>query len=492
MPQKRHLAFAPHAARPAAAGVRANWSSILPRRNTALVRGVFSFAAAGLDIAAVMIAAVASGTLYHLALFNEYGPFDTFVQLGFVITLLVLAPNAVRDEYAISKYLVAKGHFGRLFMVWNIAFLTALAFGFMTKTSAIFSRGSAAAFYVLGLAMLVGSRALLVRAVRRAGQRGSVSARRIFLVGHEEDLQAFTARYQPWRLGIQVVASAVLRQEPEFLDDDLALAAASARMLRPDDVFILVPWTRNHVVEKAVDAFLRVPAAIHLGPERALERFQDAHISKIGPINSLHLVRRPLTMMEIVEKRVFDVAVAGVALVALAPLFALVALAIRLESKGPAFFLQRRYGFNHEPFRIVKFRSMSVAEDGRDFQQAQARDARFTRVGRWLRRTNLDELPQLLNVLRGDMSLVGPRPHALAHDQLFEDKIALYARRHNVMPGITGWAQVSGFRGDTATVEKMQGRVAHDLHYIDNWSFWLDLRILWLTLFSRRAYRNAL
>jgi lipopolysaccharide/colanic/teichoic acid biosynthesis glycosyltransferase len=169
-----------------------------------------------------------------------------------------------------------------------------------------------------------------------------------------------------------------------------------------------------------------------------------------------------------------------------------VALLIRRDSRGPALFLQRRYGFNQQPFRILKFRTMETAEDGDVIVQATRDDARVTRVGRWLRCWSIDELPQLLNVIKGDMSLVGPRPHALSHNREYEQKISRYARRHNVKPGITGWAQVHGLRGETDTDEKMRKRVEHDLYYIDNWSLWLDVRILFLTLFSRNSHRNAL
>jgi len=205
----------------------------------------------------------------------------------------------------------------------------------------------------------------------------------------------------------------------------------------------------------------------------------------------LHLVQRPLSSSEVLAKRAVDLVLASVALVALSPLLAAVALAIKLDSRGPVFFLQRRYGFNQEAFRIFKFRSMTTLEDGRAVHQVRSGDRRVTRVGRFLRRTNIDELPQLLNVLKGDMSLVGPRPHALAHDQAFKRDIALYARRHNVRPGITGWAQVNGWRGETDTPEKVLGRVEHDLYYIDNWSLLFDFNILVRTLLSRKAYRNA-
>ena len=153
--------------------------------------------------------------------------------------------------------------------------------------------------------------------------------------------------------------------------------------------------------------------------------------------------------------------------------------------------MQRRYGFNQKPFRIIKFRTMRALDDGAVVAQATRDDPRLTRIGRWLRRWNIDEIPQLFNVLTGDMSLVGPRPHALSHDHEFERRISLYARRHNVKPGITGWAQINGFRGEIDNEEKLRKRVEYDLFYIDNWSLWLDLKIIARTVLSPTAYRNA-
>jgi exopolysaccharide biosynthesis polyprenyl glycosylphosphotransferase len=178
------------------------------------------------------------------------------------------------------------------------------------------------------------------------------------------------------------------------------------------------------------------------------------------------------------------------AVVALSPLLLLVACLIKLDGPGPVFFLQRRYGYNQRTFRIVKFRTMMVMEDGSDIKQATRGDGRITRIGRWMRRWNIDELPQLFNVLRGDMSLVGPRPHALSHNQAYEKQIRLYARRHNVKPGITGWAQVHGYRGETDNA-RMLKRVEYDLYYIENWSLLLDVQILMRTLTSAHSYRNA-
>ncbi len=206
---------------------------------------------------------------------------------------------------------------------------------------------------------------------------------------------------------------------------------------------------------------------------------------------SLQLKRLPLSQVEVVQKRLFDLLFGSLALLALTPLILIVAILIKLDGPGPVFFVQRRYGFNQQPFRIIKFRTMRTLEDGTVVPQTTRDDPRLTGIGRWLRRWNIDEIPQLFNVLTGDMSLVGPRPHALSHDHDYERRISLYARRHNVKPGITGWAQINGYRGEIDTEEKIRKRVEYDLVYIDNWSLWFDLKIIARTLLSPAAYRNA-
>jgi putative colanic acid biosynthesis UDP-glucose lipid carrier transferase len=189
-------------------------------------------------------------------------------------------------------------------------------------------------------------------------------------------------------------------------------------------------------------------------------------------------------------KRTLDLIAAATSLLLLSPLFLLVAIAIKLDTPGPVFFRQRRLGQNSSVFWIYKFRSMTVAEDGPVILQATKNDERVTRVGRIIRATSIDELPQLINVLIGQMSLVGPRPHALAHDHEFDQSFDLFSRRRRVKPGMTGWAQVNGFRGETKTLEDVRGRMELDLYYIDHWSIWLDIEIMVRTLFviTRGAY----
>jgi Undecaprenyl-phosphate glucose phosphotransferase len=462
-----------------------------PSQNTTLVRVSFSFLAAALDFLSILLATVVSQLSYNIAAYQWYDLSAPTLKLSLIAAATFLLANAARHEYTFANYVGPRGHAWRCFSLWSVVSLLALAIGFLAKATEEASRAAFLLSSTLAFIALVAQRAMLSHLVRSSAATGGVSARRIFLVGFEKEIKTFSARYKPWTCGMSVVATVALRESEQTLGDDLALAAASARMLRPDDVFILAPWSRADVIDECVEAFLRVPARLHLGPERVLDRFSNAQVDKVGAISSLNLSGHPLDLFEMGAKRVFDIVVSGLALVALSPALLICALVIRLESKGSALFYQRRYGFNRETFRIVKFRTMTTMEDGRHVRQATVNDPRVTRVGRFLRRYNIDELPQLFNVLRGEMSLVGPRPHAVAHDQLFEQRIALYARRHNVKPGMTGWAQVNGLRGEIDSPEKIRQRIEHDLYYIDNCSLIFDLWILFLTVFSRKAYRNA-
>ena len=217
----------------------------------------------------------------------------------------------------------------------------------------------------------------------------------------------------------------------------------------------------------------------------------SSKFAEVGLVPTIQLLQQPLSLLDRAIKRTFDLAVATIGLLLLCPLFTLVAVVIKLKSRGPAIFRQARHGFNNETIRVFKFRTMRTIDTDTGFKQAIKDDPRITAFGKILRRTNIDELPQLVNVLFGEMSLVGPRPHPIALNLQFEDKLAPLFRRHNVKPGITGWAQVNGCRGETDTLEKMQNRLRHDLYYIDHWSFLLDLQIIMMTLVSKKAYSNA-
>jgi Undecaprenyl-phosphate glucose phosphotransferase len=262
-------------------------------------------------------------------------------------------------------------------------------------------------------------------------------------------------------------------------------------LLRTDDIILLPDQEPLSTITNLAKALSELPADIHVMPLGSIELLAASRIVEFGNMATMRVFQSPLSPVDRVSKRIFDLFCAIVGLLLLSPLLVLVPIAIRLDSPGPALFRQTRHGYNNEPIRVFKFRTMSVIEDGDNFRAAVRDDRRVTRLGRILRRTNIDELPQLFNVLVGDMSIVGPRPHATAHNNVFEGLISSFGRRHNVKPGITGWAQVNGYRGEADTIEKMGRRVEYDLYYIDHWSFMFDIEIILMTLISKASYANA-
>lgn len=464
-----------------------------------LGRTGFAISAWLLESLAVVGLSVATGAGYHLAAYGTAGDIESYVQFGVIAALAYTLPFVFRDEYAIHDYMESSRSPRRITWTWTFAFVFLGVIGFLTKTTGMLSRGWLALLYLSGPLTLITVTEVIRSILERGIDTGRVRPRRLMLVGSKAEVERIEHLLSSAHSGARVVTNArVDLNDPALaMLDDKQLqevfedAVREARQARIDDVVLFADWSNHRMMEAAVSAFSVLPTALHLGASDLIGRFRKAHIWRFSDLTTVSLTVPPLSAFDAALKRTFDIIVSILALLLLAPLFALIALAIKFESKGPVFFRQRRRGFNHEEFRIWKFRTMSTLDDGEMIRQAQRGDERVTRVGRYLRRLNFDELPQLLNVLKGEMSLVGPRPHAVAHDRHYEDRILTYPKRLNVKPGITGWAQVQGFRGATNDDEDMEMRLKHDLYYIDNWSLGLDLYILLLTVVSPKAYRNA-
>ena len=243
-------------------------------------------------------------------------------------------------------------------------------------------------------------------------------------------------------------------------------------------VYIALPLANVPRLSELINALRDTTASVYFVPDAFAFDLIQGRFAEVNGMPVLSVCETPFHGTDAVLKRLMDVALGGCALLLALPVIVLIAVGVKLSSRGPVFFRQRRYGLNGEEITVYKFRSMTVCEDGAVVTQATARDHRVTAIGRFIRRTSLDELPQLFNVLQGTMSLVGPRPHAVAHNEKYRRLINGYMVRHKVRPGITGLAQVHGLRGETETVEKMAERVRYDLEYLRNWSPWLDIRIL--------------
>lgn len=454
---------------------------------------LFSILAFLIEVFVIIFASIISGIIYHQFVYEHSGEFIHYLTAGILMANFYVMPRLFKKKYTVANYINDKNRFFNISLIWSYAFLCATAIAFITKTGDIFSRGAILSFYFIGLFLIQLADFFILKSLMIDLRKGNITARRIFLIGTPEYLRRFSSFYNEKTLGLQIVGISEIDDlgAMQSIDNDIQHVVSTVRRCAPDDVFILAPWSDTTFIDRCVQALMQLPASIHLGPDQIMQKFSNPEVFRFGKLMSLNLARPPLSRLEVLLKRFFDFFVAIIGIILLSPVFIITAIAIKLDSKGPVFFFQRRYGFNQNPFKIVKFRSMRTLEDGAIIRQAIHNDPRITRVGRFLRKTNIDELPQLLNVLIGNMSLVGPRPHAMAHDHEYEEKIKLYARRHNVKPGITGWAQVNGYRGETDTDDKMHGRVRHDLQYIDNWSMFLDIIILFLTFFSKRAFQNA-
>ncbi len=272
-------------------------------------------------------------------------------------------------------------------------------------------------------------------------------------------------------------------------------SSPSAARTRVDLLIVSLPLYAESRLLQVFKKLWVLPVDIRLSAHTAKLRFRPRAYSYIGGVPFIDVSDRPIADWDQLQKWLFDKVIGALALIALVPVMALVALAIKLDSKGPVLFRQKRYGFNNELVEVFKFRSMYAEQsDANAVKLVTKGDPRVTPVGRFIRKTSLDELPQLFNVIMGSLSLVGPRPHALqakADNELYQDVVDGYFARHKVKPGLTGWAQVNGWRGETDTREKIQKRVEHDLYYIENWSVFLDLYILVMTPFALFKAENA-
>ena len=442
---------------------------------------------AAIEVAAITAVSTITGAIWHQIAYGNAGDVQSFVDVGVLSGLLYTLPFLFGTEYRADNFLAGRRTLARILNVWTYAFFALAALAFLTKTTGSASRGGLALFFVLGGATVVATDAMLRRGLRSLVDHGIVSPRRLLVMGSSSSIAQFVEQHSVAETGVEVTATVSLPSRDAgdaarpTLDDRLDWALDKSRTIGINDVLILLDDAEKAGVgARIADRFMDLPVAVHLGQLSIATQFPRLQSARIGKAPTLSLRSAPLDPFQLVIKRAFDVTLALVGLLMLAPVFFIVGILIKLDSRGPVFFRQRRRGFNQREFAIWKFRTMTTMDD-----------PRVTRVGRVLRRLNIDELPQLINVVLGDMSLVGPRPHAVAHDQHYERIIRRYVRRLNVKPGITGWAQVNGYRGLTETDYAMRSRITHDLYYIDNWSIALDIYIILLTVLSPKAFRNA-
>ena len=440
--------------------------------------------AAGADGCALILAGVLGFSSYQFYLNGTPSHLDDGFGVGVISSILFIILSHSRGFYQLQAVLSPAIYIKYTYLIIAITLLALINFMFLLKVGAEYSRGSVISFGILAFALIPLGRLALAYFSAIGIKTGAIAGRRAVLIGEGSELERLTPN-DLRRFGMQEVArvGVIQSESGKGLNGrgriQVTAAIALARELHAAEFVLTLPWSHERLLAEIGDLLRSSPLSVKLLPDVAVRSVLGRQ--RRGGMDSalaVEIQREPLSRWEQLLKRTLDLALSLSAMTLLSPFLLLTALAIKLDSGGPALFRQRRIGFDNREFVIFKFRTMRVLDDGDNIAQAHRGDARVTRIGKLLRRSSIDELPQLFNVILGDMSLVGPRPHATAHHDQYGALIATYALRHHVKPGLTGLAQMRGLRGETHEVAQMERRVEQDLWYINHWSLALDLMIM--------------
>jgi Undecaprenyl-phosphate glucose phosphotransferase len=453
------------------------------------------FAIASIECVCMATTAFVAALAYH---FFSHTPLDVVTRY-IVASLFLGAADACIAARLGQLTHVQKQR--RIRFAWSglgsiaATFLLFTSLLFIFKLSDFYSRGTLILQFICCSVVVFAARLGMYNGFQTAAAAGLVRKLRVVLIGNRNDCAQYARQLRKSGGGIQVVFCPIAWQVEVGATETVERSLSSrvveqCRRMEPDSIIMLVEEHDDETASALASCLREIPADVYAVPTHRPKFWTAARPAEIGGIAGFGLSRRPLSIFDLAIKRTFDIIAATAGLVVLSPLLLLASAAVLLDSRGPVFFVQVRHGYNNQSIRVLKFRTMYVSEQG-EFRQASKGDARITPMGRLLRVTGIDELPQLWNILCGEMSAVGPRPHAIQHNELFTPRIESFYRRHTVKPGLTGWAQVNGLRGETDALEKMQKRIEYDLFYIDNWSLLFDLKIIVLTLFSGKTYTNA-
>ncbi len=444
-----------------------------------------------LDVAVIALAMLLSLGLRDIAPNTEYG----FLTLLAVLIYVLLA--SVKVMYRSWRTESLASEVWGVVVVWVATVVVLVVLGFASKTSSDFSRVVLTTWTLLVLfglsALRLGYRELL-RAIRADGR----NSRTVAFAGCGNTAQKMTRQIkeQPW-MGLRVLGVFDDRSGSRLIPEGLQLAGNLQEMFdqakagQIDIVYVTLPMHAERRIIRLIDQLADTTVSVFVVPDIFVFDLFNAQWSSVGGMPVVSLFDSPFYGINGGIKRMEDIVFGSLILLLISPVMLAIALGIKFTSSGPVLFKQRRYGLKGEIVEVWKFRSMTVTDDGERIVQAQKNDVRVTRFGAFLRRTSLDELPQFINVLQGHMSIVGPRPHAVAHNEEYRRLIHGYMLRHKVKPGITGWAQVNGWRGETDTLDKMKGRVDCDLAYVRNWSLWFDVKIIFMTVFKGFVGKNV-
>lgn len=441
----------------------------------------------------VDILAVISGCVFaYWWRFDNFNLSERFVLAMALLSLLIVVLNSAFGAYQRWRVKKVTTLAFRLLIVWLIVAMLATSIIYFTHTSYRYSRLWVGLSLFFSFFIAAGVRVLVQLFLRHIRIKG-LATRSVFLIGPGENITSVgkSMRGSPAE---GYVLAGIQRIKSKLNTDELARLAERITESGAQEVWLCMSIACANDIRDFMYALRNHTAEVRFIPDFGGIDMQllNHRVSEVAGLYSIDLSVSPISGVARFVKRLEDLVIGSVICLLISPVCLAIALAIKLTSPGPVLFKQYRTGVNGKSFKVYKFRSMKVhQENSGTITQATKGDSRITPIGNFLRKTSLDELPQFFNVIQGRMSIVGPRPHALVHNEYYKDLVESYMKRHKVKPGITGWAQVNGFRGETDTLDKMEKRVRYDLWYIDNWSLWLDLKIITLTIFKGFINKNA-
>lgn len=414
------------------------------------------------------------------------------------IVMLILYPFILKNMglYRPRRIISLFAEVFDVFKTSTLALVVLISVSYFLRKSEL-SRLFLIYFWLFSIVVLSLER-MFLREILRSLRRRGYNVRKVLIVG-ADDLGIRVARKiieNPWT-GFEVVGFLSDRRNREDEVEGLKVlgktneVADVVSQFGVDQVFIALPVSSYKKMLNVVNSLRAGLVTIRVVPDIYQELTLNASFDDFEGMPLVNLSDTPMYGWNIILKRGFDILFSLAAIILTAPLMLIISFIIKLKSRGPVFFTQQRYGLDGKEIKIYKFRTMSVCEDGKVVSQVTENDSRVTKLGAFLRKCSIDELPQFVNVLQGRMSVVGPRPHAVAHNEQYRKIVKRYMLRHKVKPGITGWAQVNGWRGETNTVDKMEKRVEYDLYYIEHWSIWLDVKIMLLTVWKGMVNKHA-
>lgn len=451
--------------------------SLLSARGIALQRPFQVFVIAA-DLLLILISYAAASAFYGAVTTSVSD--GTSVGAGVIVGVLFVSIAYFQGVYDMHGSLRLVWQLRKTVVIWAASLMILSVSAFLLKSTDNLSRGTVIIFAGVGGVGLMSLRFAWQIALGSSFARGRLVDRKVALLSLKS-LDFTSNRFKDLRKnGFDVVRHFVIGQDGsnDGLERQIRDMILQSRSADIDEYLLAIDWNELPLLRKLGPYLRAVPQPIRLLPDDPFADLMGRPFLLVSGTIAIEIQRPPLSTFERLQKRCLDLGVALFALVLLTPLALTVAILIKLDSPGSIIYRESRRGFNGKLFQIWNFRTMTVCEDGETIGQATRRASRSTKIGRFLRMTGIDELPQFWNVLRGDMSLVGPRPHAVAHDNYYDELISKYIYRHHMKPGLTGWAQVNGFRGETPTIDLMEKRVEYDAWYVGNWSIWLDLKIL--------------